>query len=160
MSEARTTTLAPLGRRFAARLIDGLLLVVVGFVLVVAFGDVRMSGGTYDVPGWAQWAMWLLAVTYEIVLVVSSGQTIGKRALGIRVADATTGAVPNLDQAVRRCVPTLLQQVPIISALAWVLYAPVLWNGRRQGMHDRLAGTVVVDLRAAPPEPPAPWASS
>jgi uncharacterized RDD family membrane protein YckC len=90
---------------------------------------------------------------------VSSGQTIGKRALGIRVADATTGAVPDLDQAVRRCVPTLLQQVPFISALAWVLYLPALWDPRRQGLHDRFAGTVVVDLRAATPEPPAPYGS-
>ena len=76
-----------------------------------------------------------------------SGQTLGKRVLGLRVADATTGAVPDLDQALRRSVPTLLQQVPVVSAVAWLLYAPVLWSPRRQGYHDRFAGTVVLDER-------------
>ena len=148
MPEPITTRLAPIRRRFAARLLDGLLIVIVGFVLVVAFGGIHLDNGTYDIPGWAQWAMWLLAVSYEVVLTASTGQTLGKRVLGLRVADATTGAVPDLDQSLRRSVPTLLQQVPIISAVAWLLYAPVLWSPRRQGYHDRFAGTVVLDVRA------------
>jgi uncharacterized RDD family membrane protein YckC len=52
--------------------------------------------------------------------------------------------VPDLDQSARRSAPTLIQIIPVLGAFALVLYLPLLWRPRRQGLHDRLAATVVV----------------
>lgn len=139
------TALAPIGRRLGARLLDGLVLLPVTFVLIGLFADVRLDDAILDVPGWVRWALWLVVVGYEVVLIALSGQTIGKRWMGIRVVDAVTGAVPNLDQSVRRALPSMLGAVPIIGGVAFLLYLPALWDPRRQGLHDRLAATIVVN---------------
>jgi len=138
-------TLATVGRRVAARLLDGVVLLPVWTLLLVAFG-VDSSDGVLDIPRGAFNLFWLVAVAYEIGMVALRGQTVGKRWLGIKVVDATTGAVPNLDQSARRAAPTLIQIIPVIGAFAIVLYLPLLWRPRRQGLHDRLAATVVVKV--------------
>lgn len=138
-----TTTLAGIGRRLAARMLDGLVLLPVWLLLVVAFGGTDTSR-PFDVPDGALRVFWVVAVAYEIGLIALSGQTVGKRWMGIRVADAITGAVPNLDQAARRAAPTLIQIVPVIGTFAGLAYLPALWRPRRQGLHDALAATVVV----------------
>jgi uncharacterized RDD family membrane protein YckC len=151
------TTLASPWRRLAARLVDGALLVLVTVLPLLLFADVHVDQGAFDLPGWLQWSTWLAAAAYEVLLTALTGQTVGKRLLGIKVVDATTGAVPDLDQSVRRAVPVLLQRVPIIGGFAGLLYLPVVWRPRRQGFHDTLAGTVVVDVdvdRAARPDAP------
>lgn len=136
-------TLAGIGSRVAARLLDALLLVAVGAALVFLFGDIRW-GEPFDVPGWVRAANLLLSVGYEVVLIALTGQTLGKRLLGIRAVDATTGALPDLGQAGRRATPVLLGLVPVIGSLAPLLYLRALWHPRRQGVHDAFAGTIVV----------------
>lgn len=144
-AEQPVNTLATVGRRVAARLLDGVVLLPVWTVLLLAFG-VGSSDGVLDIPRGAFNLFWLVAVAYEIGMVALRGQTVGKRWLGIKVVDATTGAVPNLDQAARRAAPTLIQIIPFIGAFAVALYLPLLWRPRRQGLHDRLAATVVVKV--------------
>jgi uncharacterized RDD family membrane protein YckC len=143
LADQPVNTLASVGRRIAARLLDGVVLLPVWMVLLLAFG-VDSSDGVLDVPRSAFNLFWLVAVAYEIGLIALRGQTVGKRWLGIKVVDATTGAVPDLDQSARRSAPTLIQIIPVLGAFAPVLYLPLLWRPRRQGLHDRLAATVVV----------------
>lgn len=135
--------LASLGARFAARIIDGVLLVLVGLVLILTFGEVRW-GEPFDVPAWVRVTNLLLSLTYEILLIALTGQTIGKRLLRIRAVDATTGDLAGLGQAARRAVPNLLGLVPVVGSLAPLLYLRALWHPRRQGFHDALASTIVV----------------
>jgi uncharacterized RDD family membrane protein YckC len=138
-------TLASIGRRLAARLLDGVVLLPVWILLLSAFGA-DLDGGIADVPEAAVRCLWLVAVAYEIVLVARTGQTLGKRWMRIKVVDGTTGANPDWDQAGRRAAPALLQIVPLVGAFAGLLYLPALWRPRRQGLHDRLANTVVVNV--------------
>jgi uncharacterized RDD family membrane protein YckC len=140
------TTLATIGRRIAARLIDGVVVAVATLVPMIAFSHVRIGDGIAEMPGWMVWSTWLVSLVYEVVATALAGQTIGKRLVGIRVADATTGAVPTLEQSMRRAAPVLLQQAPWVGWLAGVLYLPALWRPRRQGFHDVLASTVVVTV--------------
>jgi uncharacterized RDD family membrane protein YckC len=142
--EPPTTTLASVGRRFAARLLDGVVLLPIWLVLVLSFGGSPASDGAFQIPDTALRVFWVVGAAYEIGLIALTGQTLGKRWMGIRVVDATTGAVPNLDQAGRRAAPTLLGIVPFLGTLAPLLYVPALWQPRRQGLHDSLAATVVV----------------
>jgi uncharacterized RDD family membrane protein YckC len=136
--------LAPLGRRFAAWLLDGLVLTPVMALLLVWSGFDPDTG----IDGVSQATLsvfWLVLVAYQVGFIARSGQTIGKRLLRLRVVDATTGAVPDLDQAGRRAAPFLVQIVPVVGAFGYLLYVPALWHPRRQGLHDRLAHTIVVN---------------
>jgi uncharacterized RDD family membrane protein YckC len=149
--EPPVTTLAPLGRRLAARLLDGLVLTPILVLLVGLTGGFPEGGRSFAMPDTAFRLYWLVVVAYEVGLIALSGQTLGKRWLGIRVVDATTGAVPNLDQAGRRAAPSLLGIVPFLGTLAPLLYLPALWQPRRQGFHDSLAATVVVRVERIKP---------
>lgn len=140
-----TPTLAGLGKRIAARLIDWTILIAVGFVLTLVFGEVRW-GEPFIVPEWLRVTNLLLSVVYEVLLVALTGQTIGKRLLGVRVVDATTGALPDLGQAGRRALPNIVGLVPYLGSFAPLLYLRALYHPRRQGFHDAFASTIVVTV--------------
>ena len=55
-------------------------------------------------------------------------------------------------------LPQALGLVPVISLLAPVVYLPMLWRADQRGLHDMLAGTVVIKggHRAADPGAVAP----
>lgn len=136
--------LASLGSRLAARLLDGLLVVLVSVVPILLMADIDIDEGVFDIPSWLTWSTWLAGVAYEVLAVALTGKTLGKHLLGIRVVDEETAGLPDLGQATRRASPTLLGAVPVLGGLSFLLYLPVLWNPRRKGLHDAIAETVVV----------------
>lgn len=138
-------SLARLGTRFGARIIDGILLILFGLVLTLLFGEVRW-GEPFDVPAWVRVTNLLASIVYEVLFIALTGQTIGKRLLGIRVVDATAGALPDLGQAGRRALPNVVGLVPVVGSLAPLLYLRALWHPRRQGYHDAFASTIVVTV--------------
>ncbi|MGH9152006.1 MAG: RDD family protein, partial [Acidimicrobiales bacterium] len=93
-------------------------------------------------------------LAYVVGLTAVRGQTLGKMALGTRVVDAGTGALPTLWQASTRTVVPLAGLVVDVAlgtaavGAFWVLtvYGWLLVDERRRGLHDRAAGTVVVDV--------------
>jgi uncharacterized RDD family membrane protein YckC len=142
-----TTGLASIPRRIGARLLDGLLVGVGVALLLAATGTNLFDSLQQDGPVWPSYVMWVASVVYEVWLTSLTGQTIGKRLLSIQVVDADTSAVPTLDQAGRRIVPAIIQLVPVIGILGALMYLRALWDPRRQGYHDRIAHTVVIDRR-------------
>jgi uncharacterized RDD family membrane protein YckC len=68
------------------------------------------------------------------------GQTIGKRAFGIRVADATTGGPIGTGRALGRN----LFKMFISGNLCFLGYLWALWDGRKQTWHDKVVSSVVV----------------
>jgi uncharacterized RDD family membrane protein YckC len=151
VSDRPPTTLASIGRRIVGRLLDGVIIVVATVVPLLMFFDIKVQDGVPQIPGWMQWSTWAVALLYEIVATAIAGQTIGKRVMGIRVVDATTGAVPTLEQSMRRALPVFLQRVPVIGGFAGLLYLPALWRPRRQGIPDVFASTVVVTVEVRMP---------
>ncbi|HWN22623.1 MAG TPA: RDD family protein [Gaiellaceae bacterium] len=88
---------------------------------------------------------WALSVTVYFVLFWSvTGQTPGLRAMRLRVA-AGTGS-PSLGRALLRLVGLVLAIVPLFAG-----FLPVLFDQRRRGLHDYLAGTVVLYTDRAQP---------
>ena len=65
--------------------------------------------------------------------------TPGKQLLGLRVVDARTGARLSLGQAIGRYLGYFVSIVPLCLGLLWVAF-----DARKQGWHDKLAGTVVL----------------
>ncbi len=81
----------------------------------------------------------ILGIVYEGVLVGRwNGQTIGKRACGVKVI-AGDGSPCSIERSFGRAASKLLS-----SFLLGIGYLMVAFGYRKQGLHDRIAGTYVV----------------
>lgn len=78
----------------------------------------------------------LVSISYDIGFWLLSGQTPGKRVLGVRVMRAD-GRRLRWGNAVRR------QLGYWISAIFFLGFLWILFDNKRQGFHDKLAGTIV-----------------
>ncbi|SEG28470.1 Uncharacterized membrane protein YckC, RDD family [Thermomonospora echinospora] len=143
--------LAEPGQRLVARVVDTL---VVGLpvTLVARSEAVGLSPPTADlvtVPILAG-----LLLVYEWVQLALWGRTLGKRFAGIEVVaePRRDGRGLGLGRALLRsatyALPIAARPVPFLGVAAglfWVANAGLLLEGtRRQTLHDRLAGTLVV----------------
>jgi uncharacterized RDD family membrane protein YckC len=79
----------------------------------------------------------LLAGIYFVLFWSAAGQTPGMRLLHLRVRRA--GSPPSLSRSFVRAVGTVIAIVPFFAG-----YLPVLFDERRRGLPDLLAGTEVV----------------
>lgn len=68
--------------------------------------------------------------------------TPGKMGISAKIVDAQTGAKPALRQFLLRYAGYFLALLPLGLGLLWIAFDP-----RKQGWHDKLAGTVVVRNR-------------
>ena len=80
---------------------------------------------------------------------VGRRQSVGQRAVALRVADIRTGRPIGGWRAFERQLAKLVSLIPLGLGFLWML-----WDPRRQTWHDKIAGTVVV--RHRPGEPVAP----
>ena len=115
----------------------GLYLSVVAVVALVSslVGGLRPQWlvGTLLMLGWI-----LIAGGYFVLFWSSAGQTLGMRLLRLRV-DSATGGPPSVGRSILRMVGLVLAIVVL-----FVGFVPVLFDERRRGLPDFLAGTVVM----------------
>jgi uncharacterized RDD family membrane protein YckC len=115
--------------RFLAALIDGILIGIVGVVLQVIVG--RVLGSLVQL---------VLGLAYYAYLEGSpSGQTVGKRALNIRVIDFATGGAIGPARGLIRYLGRIISAIPCGLGYFWML-----WDAEKQTWHDKIAATVVV----------------
>jgi uncharacterized RDD family membrane protein YckC len=91
---------------------------------------------------------WVLPAAAIIVFWLTRKATPGKMAIGARVVDAATGKAITLRQGIVRYLGYYVSILPFCLGLLWVGFDP-----RKQGFHDKLAGTVVVRSRHRGPQP-------
>jgi uncharacterized RDD family membrane protein YckC len=108
------------GDRFAAALIDGLVIALLGLL-----------GG---VPG-------ILYILLKDGLF--NGRSLGKKLLGIRVVDVNTGAPCSFKQSAIRHVGTLIPLVHVVYGIVECVMVIVQSDHRRFG--DRWADTIVIE---------------
>ena len=90
-------------------------------------------------------AGWILvAGTYFVLFWTAAGQTPGMRLMRLRVTDHR-GHPPSLGRSVVRFFGLLLAIVPLFAG-----FLPVLFDDRRRGLHDFLAGTTVLYVDREP----------
>jgi uncharacterized RDD family membrane protein YckC len=128
--------------RALALLVDSLLVdaiaVAVGGAATLIASLLGRSGGLsvgQALAGGLAWALW--SVVYFVTFWNLTGQTPGSRLLGIRVI-STRGDDITLRQAAWRFVWMVLSLLPLGAG-----FLPVLVDGERRGLHDRMAHTVV-----------------
>jgi uncharacterized RDD family membrane protein YckC len=91
---------------------------------------------------------WVLPAIAVIVFWISKQATPGKMAVSARIVDATSGNPPSGGQCVGRYFAYFVSMFPLGLGLIWVAF-----DKRKQGWHDKLAGTVVVRSKRRGAEP-------
>jgi uncharacterized RDD family membrane protein YckC len=120
--------------RFLAYFIDSLVLGTLFFVVSVA-----VSSGFANI-------VYLVAIAYFTLLEGGpTGQTIGKRAVGIRVIDFAQGGPIGYGRAFIRYIARLLSFLVFALGYLWMI-----WDKEKQTWHDKLANAVVVPTSAYP----------
>jgi len=151
-----------LGKRFVARLIDGILVGIVYGIISFIIGALIQPSGVVA-PGQAAGAAWLSTFVTAVITVAinlgyftfmesSRGQTLGKMALSLRV-HGPSGGHPTLLEALKRNVwlaTGILVIIPVvggflsgIGGLVAVIVIAVGINNdtvTRKGWHDSFAG--------------------
>lgn len=123
------------------------LLVGVGLGLalsIVAIPDVLQV--VLVACGGAAFVVW--TVGYFAVFWSTTGQTPGNRLMRIRVCGEADGAVLGLGRSLLRFGALLLAALPLLTG-----FLTMLVDDRRRGLHDMLAGTVVIGVAASPARP-------
>src|SRR5919205_1285514 len=90
----------------------------------------------------------LLTIAYLTYLEGSpSGQTVGKKAMGIRVIDFRTGGSIGYGRAFIRWIGRYVSAIACLLGYFWML-----WDKEKQTWHDKFANDVVVPESAYPVE--------
>jgi uncharacterized RDD family membrane protein YckC len=135
--------LAGIGRRFAALLIDGLVMgVPTGLMFGVLFVAIAFNKSNFN-PIWFQPVVLLaivLYVAYEALMLAARGQTLGKMAMKIKVVRAD-GTPLSRGQAWGRA---FMRQI-LASCLSLFNYLPAFFTKDRTCLHDLVANTRVVN---------------
>jgi uncharacterized RDD family membrane protein YckC len=98
--------------------------------------------------------LWSVVVaTYFVLFWTLAGETPGMRLMALRVSNRA-GDPPRLGQALLRLVGMILAAIPFFAG-----YLLILVDERRRGLHDMLAGTIVVYAPKSPVPSPAPAAA-
>ncbi|MFL6116783.1 MAG: RDD family protein [Catenulispora sp.] len=116
-------SLATIGRRLAALMIDWAIAYGLAYLLV---GDRLLKTGQFA-------ALSLLAVMYLIGLGIS-GSTLGMAALGLRVGSDQGGKAS-------------LYAIAMRTILLFLVIPAVVWDTDGRGLHDRVAHTMLVSTR-------------
>ncbi|MDA2808117.1 RDD family protein [Nocardiopsis suaedae] len=160
--------LASWGPRFLARLIDILVVVVpalligavlalmlTGLLALIGRGGLETSFAILNSV-----AAFVLGTAYEAVSVTRWRMTLGMRVLGLRVAPLSGAGYPGPLPVMASVARGALLWSPVIfgfsapamwtlAVLALVLFGlwPLWDRPNRQGLHDKVAGTVVLSTR-------------
>jgi uncharacterized RDD family membrane protein YckC len=122
--------------RFGAAIIDSIAVWLLSVVLsLMLLSDI--VGYRYSFLASFLWfpLPWL----YFWLFTGLKGQTPGKMAVGIKVINAK-GSVPGLGRAALREIPAkIVSAIVIFLGFLWII-----WDGQKQGWHDKMAGTYVV----------------
>ncbi len=154
LATGETVELARIGARFAARLLDVIILAVLLFVVGLLLATVLLSGDEIDLNDFSASGInrsgivisLLVGIGYEVVQTAVWGRTLGKRLVGVRVIHATHGGLPGWGKAFGRwAIPALPVVIPFIGVILSLLcYVSASWDRVYQGWHDKAAGTLVV----------------
>lgn len=130
--------------RVWASIIDTALLMLVIFPLVVTvYGWNYFDTDAAFIRGPADFLIsWLMPAAAVVLFWLYRRATPGKMAIDATIVDATTGAAITPRQALIRYLGYFVAGLPLALGLIWVAFDP-----RKQGWHDKMAGTVVIRLR-------------
>jgi uncharacterized RDD family membrane protein YckC len=164
----RHLELAGFWRRGVGLIIDTMLFVVVSLSVhgalelagfdVIRWGRIRTASGRpssieIPIPNRVTAIVISISVTVAYAIMIQRrGATPGMKAMGLRAQDVATGANLSMRSALLREVPRLLLRqvgsfIPYVSLSVVFMYAWMIWDDKRQTLHDKVGGCIVVRTR-------------
>lgn len=135
--------------RVGAAIIDTILTMCITLPMLAAIYGMAYFESSNAVAGPADLLIsWILPSVLVVLFWLKLQATPGKMAVRARVVDAKTGKTMSLGQSVGRYLAYFVSTLPLGLGLFWVA-----WDAKKQGWHDKLAGTVVVRSKRRQPEP-------
>ncbi len=129
--------LADFGMRLGAFLLDATALSVPWFILM----GLAAATASTTLAGLTLMLMFLGPALYFVTAWANGGQTLGYRALGLRLV-RTDGSRPGVGSAIARCLGIFIclsMLIPGVLGFMWML-----WDDRKQTLHDKMSDTLVV----------------
>lgn len=163
---AGTTATGPragFGKRLIASLVDGLILGIplVGLGFLSMADDIRKlaeidqndTRAAFETAVHWQGGFYLLQLLALVVAFAyygvmeggPSGQTLGKKLVGIRVIDYRTGGPIGIGRGMLRLIGRYISQIPCGLGYFWML-----WDNEKQTWHDKICDCVVVPVSSYP----------
>lgn len=126
--------------RTGAAIVDTLfILAIIAPILTAIYGKEYWLGESM-VPGlWDILLRYILPAIIVIVFWVYKSATPGKMATKLTIVDAKTGGKPSVGQLIGRYFAYYVSMIPLFLGIFWIGF-----DKRKQGWHDKLAGTVVI----------------
>jgi uncharacterized RDD family membrane protein YckC len=146
----RQTEYAGFWIRLWASVVDAVLL----WVIIIPAGLAIYGDAYFEQTSFMPVGAWdfLLGYVFPAVAVITfwatKGATPGKMLVHARIVDSTTGGPPTGGQLVGRYFAYILSMLPLLLGYIWVGI-----DAKKQGWHDKLAGTVVIREARAGKEP-------
>ncbi len=133
--------------RFGAVLIDLVVIAIVFWVpLTLIYGEEYWSGEQFYYGFWDLMFNYILPFVATVWFWLRFLGTPGKMALRLKVVDANTGEKLSLGQAIGRYFAYIVAALPLLLGYIWIGI-----DKRKQGLHDKLAGTVVIRQQGKDP---------
>jgi uncharacterized RDD family membrane protein YckC len=126
--------------RVGASLIDTILVGVIIFPILTSVYGASYWSDESLVKGPLDFLLsWVFPAIAVVLFWIYRQATPGKMVVGARIVDAKTGEKPSTGQLIGRYLGYYVSAIPLGLGLLWVAF-----DRRKQGWHDKLAGTVVV----------------
>lgn len=135
--------------RVGASLTDTVLLMIILLPLVhIIYGPSYWVSESFIKGPADVLVSYVLPAIVVILFWIARQATPGKMAIGAKIVDASTGRAASTGQLIGRYLGYYVSMLPLFLGLLWVAF-----DDRKQGWHDKLAGTVVVRSRNRAPRP-------
>lgn len=126
--------------RFGAMLIDLVVMIIVLYIpLTMIYGEEYWIGEQFIYGFWDVILGYIVPIVVTIWFWLRYSGTPGKMATKLRIVDAATGNKMTTGQAIGRYFAYTIAILPLCLGLIWVGI-----DKKKQGWHDKLAGTVVI----------------
>jgi uncharacterized RDD family membrane protein YckC len=126
--------------RFGAMLIDLVVMIIVLYIpLTMIYGEEYWVGEQFIYGFWDVMLGYIVPIIVTIWFWLRYEGTPGKMATKLRIVDAATGNKMTTGQAIGRYFAYTIAILPLCLGLIWVGI-----DKKKQGWHDKLAGTVVI----------------
>lgn len=135
--------------RTVAAIIDTILMIIIiAPVLTGIYGKEYWSSDSLIQGSWDVMFSYILPAIAVVIFWSYKSATPGKMLMKLTIVDAKTGGKPSTGQLIGRYLGYYVSIIPLCLGILWVGI-----DKRKQGWHDKLAGTVVIrNNRSEPAE--------
>ena len=127
-----------------ASIIDTILmLIIIMPILFAIYGADLWVRESFVAGFWDFIFQYILPAIAVIILWIYKSATPGKMLTGLIIVDAKTGEKPSTGQFIVRYLGYYVSIIPLSLGFIWVGI-----DKRKQGWHDKLAGTVVIKTKS------------